>query len=100
MAGPQGGGVSGKRGVVKTIALVIGLLIIILGALGAIGGEILGGVIIMIVGALPALYGFRKPKGVPAEKTPGAGELHAQTIAHVSEIELDSDPGDIDFDFD
>jgi len=85
-----------KRGPLKLIALIIGILIIVFGAFGAILGEVLGGVIIMAFGVLPAIYGFKKPGRGFLGKSANADELYYQNLAH--EIP-DGDSGDTDVDF-
>ncbi len=88
-----------KRGALKIIALIIGIFIISIGAFGAILGEVAGGVIIMVFGALPALYGFIKPGATANRTSANKDELYYQQFGHDFQDD-NSDNSDTDFDFD
>jgi len=88
-----------KRGPVRTIALVIGIIIIVLGGLAILGGEPGGGMIFIVVGAIPTFWGWSK-KTTGSRSWAEDDALHHQNLALTMDNDHDDDAGDVDIDFD
>lgn len=91
------------RGPMKKIALFIGSAIILLGLLAILGGEPGGGLFFVIIGALPAIYGFKKPSAKPVDQETADSVIRAQKFVRKldenDDEEEDDDYGDDDGDY-
>ncbi len=86
--------VNAKPGCAKVSARVIGIFILVIGALAMLGGEPGGGLMFMFIGIIPAAWGFTKSKYTRTDADMAANDAAMTGMMHNHMSNYDDDYND------